>query len=331
MFKGYAGLGLDGDHLDLTFRDRDSWPNLTPTGSLKSLAFDMGDPVAGPTILLGLMTKVDGEDLDWKHTIDPVHHHGTDQFRVVVGGEWVLAGKPMQAGVYGFQEAGWVYQEHPVHGGPVWTLLMMGDRRGARATLKLKKDLATVIDGGDMGEAFGAPVADAPYPHPAGDKGIAAVATTLGPCERGYLSGRLADLGTDGKPAAVTGVLGDETAGPVVHALKAEPNQTVAPACVYPTELVLLVVGGSCRVGASTYQVGDLRVQQADTRLEPIVAGPDGAEVVLIVADRRAAPTLDSAAATPAWMGDVKRVVSALDPAPGGVHGHRLRAGLVHA
>jgi hypothetical protein len=315
---------LDGDHLDLTYRDRDAWPSLTPAGSLKSFAFDIGDPVAGPTVLLGLVTKVEGEDLDWRHSVDPVHHHGTDQFRVIMGGEWMLAGKPMAAGAYGFQEAGWVYQEHPIHGGPVWTLTMMADRRGARATLKLEKDLTTVIEGGELGAAYGAPVESEPYPHPAGDKGLAAVATTLGPCERGYLSGRLADLGANDTPQAVTAVLGDEKAGPVVHVLKAAPNETVAPACIYPTELVLSVVAGSCRVGATEYQAGDIRVQGADARMDAVVAGPDGVQAVLVVADRRASPSVDGAA--PDWMNEARGVLRGLEPVPGGVAGHRRRA-----
>ncbi|WP_242127407.1 hypothetical protein [Sphingobium sp. Sx8-8] len=331
MFRGYAGLSLDGDHLDLSYRDRDAWPDMTPKGSVKSFAFDIGDPEAGPTVLLGLMTKVEGEDLDWKHSVDPVHHHGTDQFRMVAGGEWTVAGKSMPAGTYGFQEAGWVYQEHPVHGGPVWTLLIMGDRRGSRSILRFKKDMATVIDGGEVGEAFGQPVEGEPYPHPAGDKGIAAVATTLGPCERGYLSGQVGDLGRNGKPETMTGILGDATVGPAVHVLNTKANQTIIPACVYPTELVLLVVGGACRVGDVEYSAGDMRVQRADVALDTVVAGPDGAEVLVVVGDRRAQPKLASAVAAPAWMGDVQRVLSALDPVPGGIKGHRLRAGLANA
>lgn len=327
MFKGFGGLALEGDHLDLSWRDLKAWPSLTPHGSLRSFAFDVGDPTAGPSIALGLVTTQEVEPLDWKHSIDPVHHHGTDQFRIVVGGDWILAGKLLPTGSFGFQEAGWIYQEHPGSDSPAWTLLVLGDRRGARATLKLKRDAGTILDAGEMNEAFGVPVGDAgAYPHPAGDKGLAAVATTLGPCDRGYLNRRSSDLGTAGAPAVVSGLIGDEAAGPLVHVLKAGPLAAVLPPCVYATELVLVVIAGSCRIGATRLEAGDLRVTRADAPLEAISSEADGLELALIVADRRARPIPTTVEATPAWTRDADRLLKALSPRPGGVEGHRAAA-----
>jgi hypothetical protein len=317
MFRGgYGNLELQGDHLDLSYRDPAAWPSLTPGGSIRSFTFDFGDPTAGPSVQLGLMTPVEGEALDWKHAIDPVHHHGSDQFRVISGGEWNLAGKPITAGGYAFQESGWVYQEHPGPGGAAWVALVMGDRRGTPSTLRFARDRDTLFAAGaDYGEP---PPGSPPYPHPAGPKGIAAIATTAGFCEKGYLLGTIADLAEDETAPTMTGLLGDATVGPVVHLLKSGSNDAAIPACTYPTELLLIVVRGSCRVGPTEYRGGDLRVQQADAAMEPLVGGPDGLEAVLIVADRRARPVPTANAAPPDWMFDADSVLRDLSPMPGG-------------
>src|SRR3546814_6907980 len=88
MFEGRGRLALEGDHLDISYRRPDTWPNMTPGGSIKAHTFNLGDPEAGPNIQLGIMSTVDGERLDWPHSIDPPHHHGSDQFRVISQGEW---------------------------------------------------------------------------------------------------------------------------------------------------------------------------------------------------------------------------------------------------
>src|SRR3546814_6371411 len=111
---------------------------MTPGVSIKAHTFNLGDPGAGPNIQLGIMSTVDGERLDWPHSIDPPHHHGSDQFRVISQGEWTLAGKRQSAGEYSFQEAGRIYREHPPEGASAWMLLVMGDKRGTESTLDRK-------------------------------------------------------------------------------------------------------------------------------------------------------------------------------------------------
>lgn len=320
MFNGHQGQTLDNGPLELSYRNRDAWPNFSARGSIKAQTFDFGDPDAGPMIQLGLVSNVDGETLDWKHGQDPVHHHGSDQFRVVSGGDWLLANEPLPAGNYSFQEAGWVYQEHPGEGGAAWMLLVMGDRRGAHATLRFAGDHKTFADAhnGHYLNDYGGEYGDAkPYPHPAGHKGLAGISTSAGACNWGYMFGAIADLdeGADGI-AALTGVLGDETVGPIVHVLKCSANRSPLPACTYSTETLLIIVKGSCSIGASTYQPGDLRVQPAGKRLEHIVAGPNGLEAVLIIADRRAQASFETAA--PAWVGQTRTVLDNLRVTPGG-------------
>lgn len=261
-----------------------------------------------------MSSNVEGETLDWTNKVDPVHYHGTDQFRVVPGGDWVLAGHPLSQGSYSFQEAGWTYQEHPAHG-EAWTILVLGDRRGSLATLKRKSDENGLIE-----TVYGQPVyTGGDYPHPAGPKGIAAVSTTQGPCERGYIFGRIEDLKSL-KPAApaLTGLLGDETTGPVIHVLKAESQSVAIPSCTYETELFLAVTKGASRIGEVDYQRGDLRLQKAGTTLPEVTAGADGFEGILVVADRRASPVFDVADAAPPWIQNVAQARQDLSPVTGG-------------
>jgi hypothetical protein len=302
MFKsGFGNLILDGDHLDLTYRRPEEWPNLTPGGALKCMTFDIGDEAAGPSIQLGLSTPTDAEVLDWRHSIDPLHHHGSDQFRVISGGEWLFAGQRQAAGGYSFQEAGCIYQEHPGKGGAAWTALLMADRRGNESTLALERDRESFYFAGNAD--FSVHEQDGGYPHPAGSKGLAAVSTTRGPCINGYLRGRIEALAEPAGSGAMTGVLGDPTVGPVVHVIKAAANAVAVPGCTYPTEVFLIVVAGSVRIGQVEYVAGDMRLQRAGVPLGAVRSGPDGAEVTVIVADRRAHPVIADGETAADWPG----------------------------
>jgi hypothetical protein len=323
MFASRSGLTMDGDHLDLSFRNLEAWPSVTPGGSIRNLSFDFGDAAVGARVELGLMTKVEGEEMDWKHMVDPVHHHGTDQFRVLIDGKWTVAGRPMPVGGYMFQESGWIYQEHPGEEHAAWFVLVLADRRGAASTLKANKNQDEMFP---EGEIYGMALATGgAYEHPAGDQGVAAIATTIGPCERGYLSGRIDDVDDGG---AVTGVAGDEVGGPVFHMLKAGPGAVATPAFTYTTEVCLVVAGGSCRIGADDYRAGDLRIQRAESPFEPIIAGPEGLEAVLMVGDRRARAVIADTTAAPVWMNQVDDVLADLVPVPGGAQAERRRAAL---
>lgn len=311
MFTGqYGGLALDGDHLDISYRQPETWPSLTPKGSIRSFTFDIGDPDVGPSIQLGLNTPIDDEQLDWKRSIDPVHHHGSDQFRVVSGGAWNLAKRTMTAGSFSFQEAGWVYQEHPEGTTPTWLALLMADRRGSRSTLRFKRDENTIFA---AGVEYGQPDTETPYPHPAGNKGLAAIETTAGRCQRGYLYFEPGDIAAGD---VITGILGDPEAGPIVHAFKGVAGQKVVPMCSFDTEVVLIVADGTADIGDKTYLEGEIRIQAAQAPFA-VAAGEAGTELIMIVADRRAnCVPLDGEQIT--WMRDGKTVLRGLAPLPGG-------------
>ena len=48
-----VGQSLEGDHLDLSYRDTGSWTRVGPGFDVPSLWVSLGDAVAGPTVQLG--------------------------------------------------------------------------------------------------------------------------------------------------------------------------------------------------------------------------------------------------------------------------------------
>lgn len=314
MFQGHAGLSMEGDHLDISYNRPEDWPKLTPSGSIRAFIFNVGDAEAGPGFQLGLIRPVAGETLDWRHSIDPLHHHGSDQFRVILTDSWNLAGRRLEAGDFAFQASGIVYQEHPGPGGAGTTMLIMGDRRGNQATIALKKDVETIFEYDDV---YGAPKPDAVYPHPAGDRGISAISTSAGQGEHGYVRGTIAKLEA-GDGGALSGLFGDVEAGPAVHVIHGAAGERIVPPARWSTEIVTLVVAGSATIDGKAYGAGELRVQREETPMGAILAGDDGVELVLVVADRRARVDFAPGEPAPSWLGRTSELVAALEPVVGG-------------
>lgn len=310
MFQGHGGLTIEGDHLDFSYADRDSWPKLTEKGSLRAFIFGIGDADAGPMIQLGNVSIRDDEPLDWRHSIDPLHHHGSDQFRTLMRGQWSLAGRKLNPGDYSFQESGMVYQEHPV-APENWMMLVMGDRRGNQATIATKKDELTVFEYDDI---YGAPTEGKPYPLPEGDRGTAAIATTAGACVKGFVNGRGETL-TEG--VAISGLLGDAAAGPAVHVVKVGAGETILPASRWDTELLIAVVAGAVTIGDRLYATGEIRVQREGAPLPALLSTDAGAEVVFVRGDRRSGVAFDDSP-PPQWVADADGLRAHLSPRPGG-------------
>ncbi|HET9666072.1 MAG TPA: hypothetical protein VFP09_04930, partial [Desertimonas sp.] len=271
------------------------WPQTQYNGHAASQTMMwLGDPTSGPLVSLSVTTP-DAEDA-WTRT----HSHGSDQFRVIMRGSSRAVGRHvLRPGQFAFQESGMVYREGI--GGrddDVWSFLVAGDRRGA----------STVTFRGDNGnpkydvpkemlEVFEAAAAA----NPGGVKGIPGVVTTLGSCRQGYLGGSFADAGRDGDGwralapgvTAAAAAWGDRECGPVALLVHAAPGSAALPRLTTGTESVFLVVGGSCMVGEAELSGGDLRVTAPDLALNPVMAGDDGLDALLFVADRRALPAVD--------------------------------------
>src|SRR3546814_19312370 len=101
------------------------------------------------------------------------------------------------------------------------------------------------------------------------------------------------DLGTIAKlersnAGALSGVLGDEHAGPAVHVIHGAAGERIVPPARWSTEIVTLVVKGSATIDGKPYGAGELRIQREDTPLGALIAGANGVEPVPVVAARRA-------------------------------------------
>jgi len=323
MSDAQDNLASPDGHRDLSIRNTDEWPTVW-SASMRGVGFGKcGDPDVGPSVgVLSVTPMLD--ELDWKHTIDPMHYHGSDQFRIVLDGEWVLARRPFGPGEFVFQEAGRVYQESPGQAERTCVLSSMGDRRGEPGTIKNDKDkrsLTAFMESRGL-VAPGLLTEGGQYPHPAGPKGIPAVATTIGGCERGYLWSSFADTTkwwkTSSGQSLFAGVWGEPVAGPVVYMIKAGSDQIVVPPSTFATERFLAVMGGSCEIGSSKFETGYVRFQPADSHMDAVLSGDRGLEAVLILADRRAVATVtvpkDELASQ--WKDDLASMLSELELAP---------------
>src|SRR3546814_369970 len=161
--------------------------------------------------------------------------------------------------------------------------------------------------------------------------GIAAINTSVGQGENGFVRGTIAKL-ERGNAGALSGVLGDEHAGPAVHVIHGAAGERIVPPARWSTEIVTLVVKGSATIDGKPYGAGELRIQREDTPMGAIIAGENGVELVLVVADRRASADFAFGAGetVPAWLSKTDGFVATLEPVVGGpqMAVERARAGV---
>jgi hypothetical protein len=293
MFEA-KGFELQDDHLDLSYSATSGWPDLGPA---RSLWVSLGDPVSGPALQLGETDPLSGE-MVWL----PPHYHGSDQVRAMIRGEFVISNKHLQPGDFVFQEAGRRYRE----GGsaatpePVWILGIMGARRGAPSTFTASMETEFPLD------AIGEEQLDLPRSPedprwadvPGGSEGISMIATTFGGCKRGHLWGAFPDMqephngiawreGNESSRIAAA-LIGDMDSGPVLCFVEGLPDLVAIPGDEWKTEVVVVIVRGSCHIGSDVYSAGDIRVQRSGSEMADVVAGESGVSVLFIIADRRA-------------------------------------------
>jgi hypothetical protein len=294
MFQ-WVGHQLESDHLDLSFRNTASWTAAGPDYDIKNQWFVLGDPDSGPAVMLGTPPALP-EDL-WVDT----HYHGSDQFRVVIKGEYLVQSRRIKAGDFGYQESGRTYREGLAGGaGDCWIFALHGTWPGARGTLVKKTGNLVINDDSlydnQLDRFVEAP--DDPYWNdvPGGAKGMAALTTTLGPNRAGYAWGSF-DETDSWRPlaedvVATAGMFGPARSGPVLLTIHAGPDRVAIPAAAAETEVVCVVIRGSATIGGKRYEAGDMRVQKSGAALDEVVSGPDGLDMVLLVADRRGRPQI---------------------------------------
>ena len=270
---------VDG-HVDASYTDRTGWvENMGAT----ILPIMVGDDRCGPFIVLSYV-----EPSDVQMPLSFAHAHPSDNWRISVRGTTNMGRDAYEQGQFRFHDGGVPYASDNFAWGPDggYGIIMFADRRGF-AIRPVKAEIAENVT--PQQEAAGAALGiDMQDPCP----GAPAIATTMGPTTRAHLDGGFdtSDGWEEIAPGIrmAAGIAGDPTGGPVLVFLDCAPGREALPARSIGSETIIAPVSGSVDAAGATLVQGDVRVEEADVEHPGLVAGPDGAQLVVIFADRRA-------------------------------------------
>ncbi|WP_163551678.1 hypothetical protein [Candidatus Frankia alpina] len=315
-------------HVDGVIRDiRRPVPD---DGLLSGAILRMGDPGAGPVVAM----SIEGRIFPRKA---PVHLHKSDSFRMALGEPIRVGGTSYAHGEFRLQQADAFY------GPEYWTdevgtnqLLLMADRRGLKpyltdAQLQRLADTALADDVSLEGVAMLPRDADVPH----------AIVNSFGAALRpnhvdaGFTDTTGWSMLCDGSRLAAV-ALGHRESGVLLLCWDRPPGAAALPAFRLGTDLVRLVVEGSCRIGEpdgpdgsadgpdsrtsrftgrpSGVELGRLgfRLQQEGTWHGESRPGPSGSKELWIVADRRAWPPVGAAGPAEGPLAETGAEVAAL-------------------
>jgi hypothetical protein len=267
-------------HVDLSYRDRSGWSeNMGAT----ILPIMVGDDHCGPFIVLSYV-----EPSDEQMPLSFSHAHPSDNWRISVRGTTNMGRDAYVQGQFRFHDGGVPYASDNFAWGPDggYGIIMFADRRGF-AIKPVKASVAAQV--GPEQAAAGAELGiDMQDPCP----GAPAIATTIGPTARGHLDGGFdtSDSWSEIAPGVrmAAGIAGEPTCGPVLVFLACDAGCEAIPSHSIGTEAIVAPVSGSVEAAGVKLTQGDVRMEEADVGHPALVAGPDGAHLVVIFADRRA-------------------------------------------
>lgn len=319
MYKALGRFPGGEGYTDISFRKTELWDTMPIPGgasrvsgtALSSSAVLFGDDEIGPIVLLlALAPGIKPPDA-------PSHTHAADNWRMSVLGNLPMGPDSYDAGHSRFQEGWKPYASDNYANGPEggWTALMFADRRGTRVR-HVKQHEGPVITpmdrllaewlgvGGDL-------VAEEPE---GGVPGPSQMATTLDEYRRGArINVSFDDTDRwihDGGASVMAGALGDREHGPIVLQTRVAPGAAMLGDGAFDCDVFRLMSRGSCTIGGHPYRAGDMRVQAAGAPFGAAIAGDDGADEVVIFADRRAVGPAATTDAT--WSALLGRVIDDL-------------------
>jgi hypothetical protein len=267
-------------HVDVTYTDRAGWSeNMGAT----ILPMMVGDDHSGPFIVLSYV-----EPTEEQMPLSFAHAHASDNWRISVRGTTNMGRDAYGQGQFRFHDGGVPYASDNFAWGPDggYGIIMFADRRGF-AIRPVKAEIAAQVT--PEQEAGGVMLGiDMRDPCP----GAPAIATTMGPTTRAHLDGgfdtsqRWDEIAPGVRMAA--GIAGEPTSGPVLLFLDCAANCEALPTRTISSETVVAPVLGSVTAAGVTLTQGDVRMEEGDIEQPALVAGPDGAQLVVIFADRRA-------------------------------------------
>jgi hypothetical protein len=267
-------------HTDVTYTDRAGW--FTDMGAT-ILPIMIGDEQCGPFVVLSYV-----EPSEEMMPLSFAHAHASDNWRISVRGTTNMGKDTYEQGQFRFHDGGVPYASDNFAWGPDggYGIIMFADRRGF-AIRPVKASIAEKITPQQEAAAAGLGI-DMQDPCP----GAPAIATTMGPTTRAHLDGGFdtaaswAEIAPGVRMAA--GLAGEPTCGPVLVLLDCDAGCEAVPTRSLGTEVIVAPVSGSVRTADVELAQGDVRVEEVYAPHPPLVAGADGAPLVLIVGDRRA-------------------------------------------
>jgi hypothetical protein len=270
---------VDG-HVDASYTDRAGWAeDLGAT----ILGIMVGDDRCGPFVVLSYV-----EPCEEQMPLSFAHAHASDNWRISVRGTTNMGRDTYEQGQFRFHDGGVPYASDNFAWGPDggYGMIMFADRRGF-AIRPVKAKIAEKIT--PQQEAAGAFLGiEMKDPCP----GAPAIATTMGPTTQSHLDGGFdaadewAEISAGVRMAA--GLAGEPECGPVLVFLDSAAGGEAIPAHSIGSETIVAPVSGSVSAAGATLTQGDVRVEESDVEHPALVAGPDGAQLVVIFADRRA-------------------------------------------
>ena len=270
---------VDG-HVDVTYSDRNGWSESLGSTILEIM---VGDDRCGPFVVLSYV-----EPSEEQMPLSFAHAHASDNWRISVRGTTNMGRDTYEHGQFRFHDGGVPYASDNFAWGPDggYGIIMFADRRGF-AIRPVKAEIAERVT--PQQEAAGAALGiDMQDPCP----GAPAIATTMGPTTRSHLDGGFdaSDQWDEIAPGVrmAAGIAGEPTCGPVLVFLDCAAGHEVVPVRTIAAETIVAPVSGSVDTAGVTLEQGDVRIEEGDVEHPALLAGPDGAQVVVIFADRRA-------------------------------------------
>lgn len=270
---------VDG-HIDASYLDRGGWAE---DMGAQVLAMLVGDEHCGPFVVLSYV-----EPSNEQMPLSFAHAHASDTWRISVRGTTNMGRDAYEQGQFRFHDGGVPYASDNFAWGPEggYGIIVFADRRGF-AIRPVQAEIAekVVPEQAAAGAFLGIDLQD-PCP------GAPAIATTMGPTTRAHLDGGFDRSETWDEIAPgvrmAAGIAGEPERGPVLVLLDCAAGCEAVPPRLLGTESIVAVVTGSIDAGGTTLAQGDVRLEEAGVEHGGLVAGPDGAQLVVIVADRRA-------------------------------------------
>lgn len=246
------------------------------------------------------------------------HMHASDNWRIALKGSLPVGRKNYGPREFRFN-AGWkAYPSDNGAQGPEggWSAVFFADRRGTAVrpvSKTLTREQAEVFEGAAMVSNWAETGGDVVDLADTADESC--LLTTLGALNNsGYLNGSFDDRTSwcqDAAGRAVAGALmGHPSMGPIVLLSHAPAGPIQLPDRTLDTEIVRMVVTGSCTIGDVTYREGGIRLQKAGVPSGPAVADRDGVSEVVILGDRRV--VLDSLQDKGGWSPAAREVLEKL-------------------